>query len=79
MLIPYYKIRLLLGTDLPQIYSVPGFSIQREMQSLAAAGLSPQQILGEATFQVARYFAAEQEFAPCEIHPLTARTATEAG
>ena len=51
-----------LGTDSPKIYSVPGFSVQREMQSMAAAGLSPQQILGEATFQVARYFGAEQEF-----------------
>ena len=51
-----------LGTDAPQLYSVPGFSIQREMQSMAVAGLSPQQILGEATLQVARYFGAEQEF-----------------
>ena len=51
-----------LGTDSPQLYSVPGFSIQREMRSMAAAGLSPQQILGEATVQVARYFGAEQEF-----------------
>lgn len=51
-----------LGTDSPQLYSVPGFSIQREMHSMAVAGLSPQQILGEATLQVARYFGAEQEF-----------------
>jgi imidazolonepropionase-like amidohydrolase len=51
-----------LGTDSPQIYSVPGFSIQREIRSMAAAGLSPQQILGEATVQAARYFGAEQEF-----------------
>jgi imidazolonepropionase-like amidohydrolase len=51
-----------LGTDSPQIYSVPGFSIQREMRSMAAAGLTPQQILTEATRQPARYFGAEQEF-----------------
>lgn len=51
-----------LGTDSPQLYSVPGFSIQREMRSMAAAGLSPEQILSEATVQVARYFGAEQEF-----------------
>jgi imidazolonepropionase-like amidohydrolase len=51
-----------LGTDSPQIYSVPGFSIQREMHSMAEAGLSPQQILSEATRQPARYFGAEQEF-----------------
>jgi imidazolonepropionase-like amidohydrolase len=29
---------------------------------MAAAGLSPQQILDEGTRQVARYFGAEQEF-----------------
>lgn len=50
------------GTDSPQLYSVPGFSIHREMQSMAAAGLTPQQILREGTREVARYFAAEQEF-----------------
>lgn len=50
------------GTDSPQLYSVPGFSIHREMRSMTAAGLSPQQILNEATRQVARYFGAEQEF-----------------
>lgn len=51
-----------LGTDSPQLYSVPGFSIRREMQSMQAAGLTPQQILVEATRQPARYFGAEQEF-----------------
>lgn len=51
-----------LGTDSPQLYSVPGFSIPREMQSMQAAGLTPQQILTEATRQPARYFGAEQEF-----------------
>lgn len=51
-----------LGTDSPQLYSVPGFSIEREMHSMAAAGLTAQQILSEATRQPARYFGAEQEF-----------------
>jgi imidazolonepropionase-like amidohydrolase len=50
------------GTDSPQLYSVPGFSIHREMRSMAVAGLTPQQILSEGTRQVARYFGAEQEF-----------------
>jgi imidazolonepropionase-like amidohydrolase len=51
-----------VGTDSPSLYSVPGFSMQRQMYSMAAAGFSPQQILGEATREVARYFGAEQEF-----------------
>jgi imidazolonepropionase-like amidohydrolase len=50
------------GTDSPQLYSVPGFSIHREIRSMAAAGLTPQQILREGTRDVARYYAAEQEF-----------------
>ncbi len=50
------------GTDSPQLYSVPGFSIHREMRSMVAAGLSPQQILSAGTRQVGRYFGAEQEF-----------------
>lgn len=50
------------GTDSPQLYSVPGFSIHREMRSMAAAGLTPQQILRAGTREVARYFGAEQEF-----------------
>jgi imidazolonepropionase-like amidohydrolase len=53
--------RLLLGADSPQLYSVPGFSIHREMRSMTAAGLTPQQILTAATRQPARYFGAEQE------------------
>lgn len=50
------------GTDSPQLYSVPGFSIHREMSSMAVAGLTPQQILASGTRNVARYYGAEQEF-----------------
>jgi len=50
------------GTDSPQLFSVPGFSIHREMASMAAAGLTPQQILTAGTRNVARYFGAEREF-----------------
>ncbi|HEV8266148.1 MAG TPA: amidohydrolase family protein, partial [Gemmatimonadales bacterium] len=51
-----------LGTDSPQLFSVPGFSIHREMAAMAAAGLTPQQILTAGTRNVARYFGAEAEF-----------------
>lgn len=53
---------IVFGTDSPQLFSVPGFSMHREMQSMAAAGLTPQQILSAATRNVARYYGAEQEF-----------------
>jgi imidazolonepropionase-like amidohydrolase len=51
-----------LGTDSPQTYSVPGFSIHREMASMAAAGLTTLQIIAAGTRNVARYFGAEREF-----------------
>jgi imidazolonepropionase-like amidohydrolase len=53
---------IVLGTDSPQIFSVPGFSIHRELASMAAAGLTPHQILTAGTRNVARYFGAEREF-----------------
>jgi imidazolonepropionase-like amidohydrolase len=51
---------LLLGSDAPQIYNVPGFSTHRELESLVAAGLTPYQALETGTRNVARYFGTEQ-------------------
>lgn len=50
------KTGLLLGSDAPQIYNVPGFSIHRELQSLVAAGLTPYQALETGTRNVAVFF-----------------------
>ena len=48
---------IILGTDSPQTFSVPGFSIHREMQVMvAAAGLTPFEILQSGTRNVAVYF-----------------------
>ncbi len=47
---------LLLGSDAPQIYNVPGFSTHRELESLVAAGLTPYQALETGTRNVATYF-----------------------
>jgi imidazolonepropionase-like amidohydrolase len=47
---------LLLGSDAPQIYNVPGFSIHRELQLLVAAGLTPYQALETGTRNVATFF-----------------------
>ena len=44
---------LLLGSDAPQVYNVPGFSTHRELQTLVAAGLTPYQALETGTRQVA--------------------------
>ncbi len=47
---------LLLGSDAPQIYNVPGFSIHRELEALVAAGLTPYQALETGTRNVAAFF-----------------------
>ncbi len=52
---------LLLGSDAPQIYNVPGFSTHRELEALVGAGLTPYQALETGTRNVARYFATTKE------------------
>jgi imidazolonepropionase-like amidohydrolase len=44
---------LLLGSDAPQVWNVPGFSIHRELASYVAAGLTPYQALATGTRNVA--------------------------
>lgn len=56
------RVTLLFGTDAPQQYSVPGFSIHREMRAMAAAGLPPYAILRSATANVGAYFQAHDRF-----------------
>lgn len=48
-------VEILFGTDSPQQFSVPGFSIHREMQAMRAAGLSTYDILASATRNVAAH------------------------
>jgi imidazolonepropionase-like amidohydrolase len=53
---------LLLGSDAPQIYNVPGFSLHRELQSMVDAGLTPYQALAMGTVNVARFLGKTEEF-----------------
>ncbi|MBT8081562.1 MAG: amidohydrolase family protein [Gammaproteobacteria bacterium] len=46
---------LLLGSDSPQIFNVPGFSLHRELDTLVAAGLTPWEALYSGTVAVAAY------------------------
>ncbi len=55
-------VPILLGTDAPQLFSVPGFSIQREMRTMAAAGLTPYQILASGTRAIAEHLGTPNEF-----------------
>jgi hypothetical protein len=47
---------LLLGSDAPQIYNVPGFATHRELESLVGARLTPYQALETGTRNVAAFF-----------------------
>ena len=47
--------RILFGTDSPQLFNAPGFSVVREMQMMVEAGMTPYQVLRTATQQVGEY------------------------
>ena len=46
---------LLLGSDSPQVFNVPGFSTHRELDALVAAGLTPYEALSSGTVAVADF------------------------
>jgi imidazolonepropionase-like amidohydrolase len=48
---------LLMGTDSPQMFNVPGFALHRELQVARAAGLTNHQVLESGTKNVGRYVA----------------------
>jgi imidazolonepropionase-like amidohydrolase len=47
---------MLLGSDAPQVYNVPGFSIHHELQYMVDAGLTPFEALQMGTVNVAKFF-----------------------
>jgi imidazolonepropionase-like amidohydrolase len=53
---------LLLGSDAPQVFNVPGFSLHRELTAIVAAGLTPYEALRTGTANAAVFFGAESEF-----------------
>lgn len=55
-------VRLLLGSDAPQIFSVPGFSLHQELGLIVDAGLSPYEALRTGTVAPAEFFDTEDEF-----------------
>jgi imidazolonepropionase-like amidohydrolase len=49
-------VGLLLGSDAPQVFDVPGFSIHHELQYMVNSGLTPYEALRTGTVNVAAYF-----------------------
>ena len=53
---------LLLGSDSPQIFNVPGFAIHRELEYLVDAGLTPFEALQAGTANPAIFFGKRDKF-----------------
>jgi imidazolonepropionase-like amidohydrolase len=52
-------VEILLGTDAPQIFSVPGFSLHRELALMVESGMTPYEVLRTGTVNVARHLGTE--------------------
>lgn len=55
-----------LGSDAPQFFNVPGFSIHHEMRMMEAAGLTPYEVLVTGTRNPAAYFGTPDAFGTVE-------------
>jgi imidazolonepropionase-like amidohydrolase len=60
-------VKILLGSDAPQRFSVPGFSIHREMKRMADAGMKPYDILRSGTYNVGLYLEEKDNFGTIEV------------
>ena len=49
-------VPVLLGSDSPQTFNVPGFSIHRELEAMVAAGLTPYEALATGTTAPVDFF-----------------------
>lgn len=58
---------LLLGSDSPQRFNVPGFALHRELEYLVAAGLTPYEALRTGTVNPARFFGMGDDLGTIEI------------
>jgi len=56
------KVKIVFGTDAPQQFSVPGFSIHREMKAMTSAGMKPYAVLRSGTASAGEYFQAKDRF-----------------
>jgi hypothetical protein len=59
-------VPLLAGTDTPNPYTYPGFSLPEELELLVSAGLSPMEALQIATLRAAQFLGVQHEFGSVE-------------
>ncbi|MFD2203624.1 amidohydrolase family protein [Shivajiella indica] len=55
-------VPIILSSDSPQVFNVPGFSIHNEIKSMHEAGIPPFEILKSGSSNVAKYFEMDGEF-----------------
>ncbi len=55
-------VPIIMSSDSPQVFNVPGFSIHNEIKSMHEAGMSQTEILKSGSINVAKYFEREGEF-----------------
>jgi imidazolonepropionase-like amidohydrolase len=60
-------VPILLGSDAPQQFSVPGFSIHREMKRMLDAGMTPYDVIKSGTASVGQYFKSQDTFGTVEL------------
>ncbi|QED38978.1 amidohydrolase family protein [Antarcticibacterium arcticum] len=58
--------QIALGSDAPQFFNVPGFSLHSEMEMMVTAGLTPYEVLVTGTRNPAFYFDTPEEFGTIE-------------
>lgn len=54
-------VGIILGSDAPQVFNVPGFSAHHELRAMVDSGLSPYEALKTATVNVAAYLGKSAE------------------
>jgi amidohydrolase family protein len=60
-------VAIMFGTGSPGLFSVPGFSLHREMRLMQQAGLRPYEVLRSATRNVGEHFRAKDRFGTMEV------------
>lgn len=57
---------ILVGTDTPNPFVIPGYSVHQELELFVAAGFTPEQALAAATREPARFFGESNEWGTVE-------------
>ncbi|WP_194975052.1 amidohydrolase family protein [Aquiflexum lacus] len=55
-------VPIIMSSDSPQVFNVPGFSIHNEISSMHEAGMTPNEILITGSLNIAKYFEKQGQF-----------------